>query len=299
MADESAYTFPDASKSYTALDSPVYPDELAFSNSNKQIFRITKEGKLEFGEGVTSDEIAKGIIEAFKDNIDAIYGTNHRFKISPVTQEWTNRLSYMQQSVLLSGIRGCDGLPKRHKSKPLIKWYRRCILLSAFEGKVIENAFDPGGGSFTGPIAELPEELTDAYFENYIKTDIEPRYYAIDPTPEIPKANINDVISSLRYNHHNKVHDWKCAQLQRVADDFIDSRDELHYHYQLHMMHGFEIIGYKHPNEGIRDFWSDMYTRMVHAMHVWPETEAQMDLRLGDNENNWKDRNDRSTSCSD
>jgi hypothetical protein len=178
----------------------------------------------------------------------------------PVTQRWVNDLTFMQQSVLLSAIRGCDGLPKRHKSKALVKWYRRCILLSAFDGVALTDPFEPGGGSFTGPIAELPQDL-------FMST--------------------------------RKEHDLKCSILQNISDDFVDSRDELPYHYTTHFMHAAEIVGYKHPDEQIREFWIEIYERLVKALHTWPETEAQMDKRLGDNMDGWVARNDRSTSCSD
>jgi hypothetical protein len=38
---------------------------------------------------------------------------------------------------------------------------------------------------------------------------------------------------------------------------------------------------------------------MVHAFHLFPETEAQMDIRLGDNEKLWQDRSDEAAVCSD
>ena len=36
-----------------------------------------------------------------------------------VTQFWVHELTFMQQSVLLTAIRGPDGLPKDHISKTL------------------------------------------------------------------------------------------------------------------------------------------------------------------------------------
>lgn len=193
----------------------------------------------------------------------------------PVTQAWTWRLPFMQQSTLLSALRGCDGLPKRHKAKPLLKWYRRCVVYSAFDGAALTNPFAPGGGSYTGPVVEQVPTIvyTDEKGIAYLSHDI----------GEVPYT----------------LYDWKCAQLQRVSDDFIDSRDELHGHYKEHCMHAFEIIGYRHPDETIREFWNGIYTRMVHALHLWPETLEQMDERLGDNEAGWRSRSDLSTSCTD
>lgn len=181
----------------------------------------------------------------------------------PVTQPWVNTLTFMQQAVLLSAVRGCDGMPKRHKHKPLVKWYRRCILLSAFDGVTLTDPFGLGGGSFTGPIAVIPEDFIG-----------------------------ND-------QRFDALHQWRCDQLQQVSDDFMDSRDELPAHYTTHFMHAVEIVGYKHPDLEIREFWFDLYVRMVHALHTWPETEAQMDLRLGDDESLWRARGDVSCNCSD
>lgn len=166
---------------------------------------------------------------------------NKTTESAPATQEWMHKLSIMQQSVLLSGIRGCDGLPKFHKAKQLIKWYRRCILISAFDGRVLKTPYESGGGSFTGHIQNL----------------------------------------------------------NQAADDFINSRDELPAHYQTHMMHSFEILGYKHPDLDTREFWQQMYVRMAKAYHLWPETEQEMDNRLGDNLEGWEERNDKSSTCSD
>ncbi len=179
----------------------------------------------------------------------------------PATQDWVHGISIMQQSVLLSAIRGCDGMPKLHKHKPLVRWYRRCVLLSAFDGKALDTPFSKGGGSFTGPLAELYGPMFDA----------------------LP---------------HDVKHGQRCDALQKASDDFIDSRDELPAHYTTHFMHAVEILGYKHPDITYREFWNDFYVRMVHALHVWPETEQQMDLRLGDDEIAWRARGDASTNCS-
>lgn len=167
-----------------------------------------------------------------------------------VLQDWVCDLSFMQQSVLLSAIRGCDGIPKLHKSKNLVKWYRRCIVLSAFDGKALTSPCEEGGGSYTGQIS---------YCES-----------------------CGDELA-----------------LVHAVNDYVDSRDELPMHYQLHMLHAFEILGYKHPDADIRAFWNALYRRIVKAYQLNPETEEDMDFRLGDNEKQWKDMGDPSTCCSD
>lgn len=69
-----------------------------------------------------------------------------------VLQDWVCGLSFMQQSVLISSIRGADGLHKDHISKYILRWLRRCVLISAFDGRALESPTEPGGGSFTGPL---------------------------------------------------------------------------------------------------------------------------------------------------
>lgn len=174
-----------------------------------------------------------------------------------VVQEWVCGLSMMQQTVLLSAIRGCDGISKFHKCKPIAKWYRRCILQSAFDRRVLTDPLAPGGGSFTGPIASSVGIAED------------------------------------------RIYDFRCSMLQQIADNFLDSRDELPLHYVTHFMHACEVLGYKHPDEAIREYWLEVYERLAKAFHLWPETEEQMDKRLGDNFEGWSARNDRSSSCSD
>lgn len=168
--------------------------------------------------------------------------------MASVLNDWVQELPLMQQSVLLSAIRNCDGTPKFHKQKALIRWYRRCVLKSAFDGRELTDPRELGGGSFTGPVEDIHKAL----------------------------------------------------------DDFLDSRDEMSLHYYAHAMHAFQILGYKYPPmEGlpgsgtVRNFWCNAYNRMAHALHLWPETENEMDRRLGDNEAGWRERNDPSSTCSD
>lgn len=167
-----------------------------------------------------------------------------------VLQIWVQRLSFMQQSVLLSAVRGPDGIGKYHKCKMLIRWYRRCVLISAFDGIVIDNPFDPRGGSFTGPSIDI------------------------------------------------QLFNWEMG-MQSVANDFMNSRDELPFHYFLHMAHAIQVLGYKHPDHRIRVWWNSLYLRICKALHMRPESEKDMDIRLGDSELDWQDCADESATCSD
>jgi len=57
-------------------------------------------------------------------------------------------------------------------------------------------------------------------------------------------------------------------------------------------MHAAEILGYKHPSQRIRKWWAETYVRIVHDAHLWPETEEQLDSRLGDTHAGWAARNE-------
>ena len=70
---------------------------------------------------------------------------------------------------------------------------------------------------------------------------------------------------------------WECDRT-----DFFGACDELPSHFVSHLMHGAEILGYKHPDERFRDRWREFYLSLVSSLHLQPETEAQMDARLGD-----------------
>lgn len=152
-----------------------------------------------------------------------------------VLQPWVERISFMQQSVLLTAVRGPDGIHKDHIAKVLLRWYRRCILFTAFDGAIYATPDQPGGGSFTGPIP--------------------------------PGMTLDDAL-----------------------DQYLRCVDELPHHYQLHFMHAAEIIGYKHPDPDIRAWWNKCYLRLVNDAHLYPESEALMDRRLGDNERQWRER---------
>lgn len=171
----------------------------------------------------------------------------------PVIQLWVTRLTYMQQSVLLACVRGPDNIEKYHACKYLVRWYRRCILISAMDGEVISNPWDTRGGSFTGP--SLSRQQVELMRGGY---------------------------------------SWQNMMDDRI-NNYIQSLDVLPHHYQMHFLHGAEIIGYKHPNDEIRIWWRRLYYRLVKDMHLEPETKEAMDERLGDNRAGWEKHADEAT----
>lgn len=171
-----------------------------------------------------------------------------------VLQDWVSGISFMQQTVLLTAVRGPDGIPKYHITKYLLRWMRRCFLRSSLEnGCTIETPWGDGGGSFMGPSYKPPYD----------------------------RGKILN-------------HSWQ-SKMDGIVGEYLRSLDELPHHFQLHFLHAAQIIGHKHPDTDIRLWWNTVYVRLVHDMHLWPETVEQMDTRLGDNREQWLARNDLAT----
>lgn len=51
-------------------------------------------------------------------------------------------------------------------------------------------------------------------------------------------------------------------------------------HWYSHLMHCFEIVGYLHPHNGIREKALHIYYRFVEALHLYPEDKEQLLERL-------------------
>ncbi len=162
-----------------------------------------------------------------------------------VLQDWTNALSFMMQSVLICAVRGPDGIRKDHPVKVLIRFLRRSFLICAFDGKVRWSPYEPGGGSFTGPLhLRNPDGGEDRPHEH--------------------------------------------GHIDKFIEIYLRHVDELPHHFQLHLMHAAEILGYKHPDDDVRKFWLTLYRAIVNDAHLKPEPEDVMDKRLGDQEAAWR-----------
>jgi hypothetical protein len=55
-------------------------------------------------------------------------------------------------------------------------------------------------------------------------------------------------------------------------------------HYYGHLLHTFQIIGYKHPDPLTKAQALGFYHKMVDMLHLLPEGEVRMDRRLQDRE---------------
>lgn len=171
----------------------------------------------------------------------------------PVQQEWVLNIPLMQQSVLFAAVRAPDGLRKDHPVKVLLRWYRRCTLLSAFDKRVLTDPFEPGGGSFTGP------------FETHHAREI---------------FGLNENLAGWPLAH------W----FDKTREVYLRHVDEMPHHFQLHFMHAAQIVGVHHADPEIRQWWWNFYLMIVNDAHLYPELPAAMNLRLSDNCAEWRSR---------
>lgn len=145
-----------------------------------------------------------------------------------VFQDWLFDLTMQQQSVLVLGCRGPDGIAKFHPTKVLVARYRATVLKAAYLGRAMRV-----------------DEGDDTTFMTMIDFS-------------------ND------------------ANWRRVCKEFFEHVDSLPHHYYMHLMHGAQIAGYKHPIPIYRDRWTGFYQQCCHDLHLTPETETEMDARLSD-----------------
>lgn len=133
-----------------------------------------------------------------------------------VVKEWIQDLTWKQQTVLLTAIRGCDNRPINDPVKPIIQEYRSIILYDAAP----------------------TEESSDGFMNQYTDEEL---------------------------------------------DNFLNHVDEYPVHWFTHFMHAVEIIGYKHPNNEIKNRWNKLYTKLCEdGLKVSTEDENQLDERLKD-----------------
>lgn len=211
--------------------------------------------------------------------------------MTSVLQPWVMDLPFMQQSVLLTSIRGPDNTPKYSSTKYLLRWMRRCILLSSFEGRIIDNPWHNDGGSFLGASLEVHDAGTLGGKAG------RPIYRPIDWQED----------GAYFYEWEKALNCW--------VDKYLKELDALPHHFQMHFMHSAEIVGYKHPgvksrhwnaelndevvdhDTSIADWWREVYYRLVDDMHLHPEEPEEMDARLGDSREGWLKRADPATTA--
>lgn len=73
-------------------------------------------------------------------------------------------------------------------------------------------------------------------------------------------------------------------ELQRRMDNVRKNLDHLPHHFVMHLLHAVQIVGYKHPDRDVRHMWREYYFRLVRCFHLQPESVADLDARLGADE---------------
>ena len=69
---------------------------------------------------------------------------------------------------------------------------------------------------------------------------------------------------------------------------FFDHVDELPHHYYMHLMHGAQIAGYKHPNDLFRRRWLDFYLDVATTFICIPRQRSRWtDAWVTGHEKHW------------
>ncbi len=66
----------------------------------------------------------------------------------------------------------------------------------------------------------------------------------------------------------------------RLMETFSKNTDHYPLHFVMHLLHSCEIIGYKHPDDEIRNLYNDFYHTLCNKFHLNGESETQLDERL-------------------
>lgn len=140
-----------------------------------------------------------------------------------VLQEWVEKLTMMQQSVLITAIRGPDGSPKYGPVKMLQRWFRRCVLKSAIDGKALINPYDSNGGSFTGPSIDrevLSDSLTSWTWEVPMNVLVGEYLKTLDALPHHFQLHFLHAAEIIGYKHEDeRIRVWWCGVYNRLVHD--------------------------------------------------------------------------------
>jgi hypothetical protein len=67
----------------------------------------------------------------------------------------------------------------------------------------------------------------------------------------------------------------------KYVQTFLWDLDSYPLHYVMHTLHAAEIVGYKNPDRELGEWWTRFYLDLVKGLHLNPEMESQLDIRLG------------------
>lgn len=83
----------------------------------------------------------------------------------------------------------------------------------------------------------------------------------------------------LQHNADSTTDYMKGMLLPRIAE-LAESLEFTTVHYFCHLLHGLEIVGYRGPLGEDADVAREYYLGLVAAVHLQPESAAQMKIRL-------------------
>ena len=187
--------------------------------------------------------------------------------MSSVLQNWVMELPFMQQSVLLSAIRGPD-TSSGESIAPLVQWLRRCVLISSLDQEVLVNPHDKRGGKFTGPSYSLALLYDQRYHDHYM---------AMIGKNEIPMSQPEFIVK-----HSKEIQDEWPKVMMELWDARRRQLDYHTHHYVGHFRDAAQVLGYKHADPIIRSYWAYVYATFCGDTNMTPETVEEMDQRLDD-----------------
>lgn len=85
--------------------------------------------------------------------------------------------------------------------------------------------------------------------------------------------------------HRKNDNDFMWGEYRKFGDyanKFWGDHDEFPHHFIMHLLHCAEVVGYKHPNAQMRNYWLQFYLQACESFHMSPEEEDEMDARLND-----------------
>lgn len=156
-------------------------------------------------------------------------------KYESVLHDWVHELTFQQQALLLTGMRGPDACNKHNSAKAIVRLLR---------GAVVKPA-----GKWSG-LNDNDFMWGEYYRESYP--------YSEDYTT--PEDHI----------------------FIRESNSFFHDHDSYPHHFIMHLIHCAEVVGYKHPDHNIANYWRGFYQRACKEFHMTPETLGEMDARLND-----------------
>jgi hypothetical protein len=101
-----------------------------------------------------------------------------------------------------------------------------------------------------------------------------------DPTKALARCFRATILQSFDPNPTSFIENVDDTVLRERMVAVLKNHDHYPIHYLLHLMHGAEIIGYKWPGSAAI-CWQWFYEKLAACFHLHPETEEELDTRLG------------------